>query len=225
MNFPFIYDLLHNNEPKTLFWFVIILILLIYLIDNIFLIIIFYSIIIYYIHSYIHTNQFKESYDINNKYDDAKLKYDKFKNYKNIINFLYNLTDFKKYNISKFRDIEQNLYNFIIKYDCKDNPQLYYNELVDIRHNIISILESFKLDVYDKEHNILLEKLKKDIDDILKKYIDEIYEKYNYNLVKDGIKNDTKLLNNISIKPSNFLENNDLFENKSFNKLKISTIL
>ena len=62
MEFPLIYDIIHNNEPKILFWFIIILVCLLYLIDNLFLVIIFYSIIIYYIHSYIHINKIKESY-------------------------------------------------------------------------------------------------------------------------------------------------------------------
>ena len=103
MDFPIIYDIIHNNEPKTIFWFCVILLLLIYFIDNVFLIIIFASIIIYYIHSYINVNKTKEIDILNHKFDDAKLKYKEFKKYSNITSFLYDLDNFKKYNISKFR--------------------------------------------------------------------------------------------------------------------------
>ena len=229
MEFPIIYDIIHNNEPKVIFWFVIILILMLYLIDNLFLVIIFYSIIIYYIHTYIHINQTNEHYEIENKYNEIKLTDENIKKYKNIINFLYKLKEYKKYNISRFSEIEHLIYKFMDMYEqIKNNNmdiQTNYNTLTDIQYQIIKTVHTFTLHIYNKEHNKNIKELTNEIFDILKNYIDEIYDLYHKELIKDGISHKTKLINNSLIKPSNFLDNNNIFEKSNLSKFKISMIL
>lgn len=233
MEFPLIYDIIHNNEPKVLFWFGVILIILFYFVDNIFLIIIFYTIIIYYIHSYIHTNQFKESYALDNKYNNVELKYEEFKKYKELINLLYELKEYKDVNISKFRDLENLLYKFIRKYEAVKEKnslaQVYYEDLVDLQYHIIKTLDTFKLDVYNKESNDKILELNHQLYDIIEKKLQEVYDIYHLYLVKNKIDNKTKLIDNAKsinyLKPSNFLDHHNMFENTSFNKLKLSSIL
>ena len=229
MEFPLIYDIIHNNEPKILFWFIIILVCLLYLIDNLFLVIIFYSIIIYYIHSYIHINKIKESYDIDNKYNEIQLTNVNIKKYTNIINFLYKLKEYKKYNINRFSEIEHLIYKFMNIYEeIKNNNldiQKKYDTLTDIQYQIIKTVYTFTLHIYTKEYQHNIKELTNEIFNILKKYIDEIYDLYRSQLIKNEISYKTRLINNSLIKPSNFLDNNNIFEKSNLSKFKISMIL
>lgn len=193
-------------DEKTLFFYVIIIICIIYAFStiNITLNIIFGTIIAFYVVNFLYNDYKEKQSDENNikKYEHELIlpKPNKLHKYNDVIKFLFSIQDFYIYNPEAYDELVKSLYNFFNAYGENINNNkisgINYELMDSYKRNAINSLHSiiYKLpnnNNYTKKLNEAIETLQNILDNYLEN-IEKMNKEYIYN---NGYNIDVKLIN------------------------------
>ena len=201
-------------DKKTLFWYIIIFFLVLYVIShyeiklNILFGFIISSLLITYL--YLNFTENKEKHDerINTEKSLIIPKSKELDKYEEIVDFLFSIQDFYTNNSLAYEDLIMYLDNFFISYrEVMNNNEMAginYSNMVDQKNNSLNTLQSIIFNMLpnnsrDKKLNDAVNKL----DSLLNVYLKKVHyinEKYIYD---NGFNVKTKLLDTSNIVPFN----------------------
>jgi len=211
-----------NIDNKTLFFFVVAMIFIIYAFSkiNIELNIIFGTLIagavIYFI--YMYRSEEKQNEDKINTYKKTLIvpHSEIISQYDDIAQYLFSIQDFYIYNPNSYDEIVKELENFFRLYEetlvnskyAGRNYEMMNQKKNHIKNALHSIIYRFPT---DKEYTEKLETAIVVIDKLLKKYLDEIEDLQKKYLYEHGYNNETKVIDRTGIIPSNSYGDDKMF--------------
>ena len=214
-----LYNIINNEGEQMIFNYAIIFVIFIFIFNNlnfnmtILLGLLFATIVVYYWYHYrtennlINTQIYDDKFNIVNPYKKS------LKKYNNIVDSLFYIEDFKKFNIPNYNKITNLFENFTSLYDnCLiDNSFIgnYYNTLNNIKYNIIDCIGKFNYTTNSSTYSDKLNDAQNKIEKLLNDYIDKIISIQNNDIKENGYNNNTKLLDISNILPSNYFETNN----------------
>ena len=153
-----IYNIINFQEPQTIFFYGILLIIFIFIsakIDfnySILIGLIFYSIFIYYLYTNKKENYIDNFEKLTTKYELLNTDNNILKKYPNIIDFLYYMSELKSTSPSIYFQIQVSFANFILLYEaCLQDINLInanYSTLGIIKNKILYTINSFTFNSY-----------------------------------------------------------------------------
>ena len=214
-----LYNIINFEEPQQIFIYFIYLIIFLFVFTNIdfsitlFIGIIFFSILIYYFYTNRNKNYIDSEQKLNAKYETFKTDNNiSIKEYPDIVDFIFYLSTFKKYNINTFNDIVNLLENFVFLYNSINIDKTLANSLFKsmkiIKFYIIDKIETFN---FTTTNNILTEqttKNRKRVEELLDGYLDKVLLIYKKNLYYNGYNNQTIIIDSGNVIEYNLLETN-----------------
>jgi len=209
-NSSFFYDIINNQSKSTLFFFSVLFVITILIFSNIEISFsLFVGLIIYIL--FIRYYATMNNTQIINEKEKFKIKYNKYNisnNHPEIIDFLFNIEDFKLFSFILFNELKILIINFVNTYDnCINDYSLindYYNTLVNLKLKILITIENFNINGAPKDI-IINNKLM--IENILNKYLDNLKLLNDKNNYYNGFDLYAKVIeNNNDIKPSNLFD-------------------
>lgn len=218
-----IYNILNSNDPISLFWYGIIIILGIFIsihfifIPNILIGLIFCCIIIYYLNTY-------KKYNIltREKLDDEKfnLLYSQnriLQKYPEIVDFLYYIENFKENNIQQYNELVSSFENFIkiYEYCIIDNNLIFkfYSTLLGQKIYILSVINTFIFTQQEGGYEKILIKQKIQAEKLLDKYLNNLVILKKKKIYYDGYNNNSNIIGNYNVLPYNLNYSSD-YSNK-----------
>lgn len=216
-----LYNILNYEDPQTIFYFGITLVIFIYITSKIkfnysvLIGLIFYSIFVYYIYTNKKVNYIDEFEKLNTKYEMINTNNNKLKKYPNIIDFLYYIGELKSVSISLYYEIESSFENFIELYEsCLQDIKLInanYETLQTIKNKILYRINAFNLNLLTNAETIKLYNMRKTIEKLLNDFLNELYILQQKNIYYNGYNIKTNLINKNNVYPSNFLDTNNQY--------------
>jgi len=209
-NSSFFYDIINNQSKSTLFFFSVLFVITILIFSNIEISFsLFVGLIIYIL--FIRYYATMNNTQIINEKEKFKIKNNKYNisnNHPEIIDFLFNIEDFKLFSFILFNELKILIINFVNTYDnCINDYSLindYYNTLVNLKLKILITIENFNINGAPKDI-IINNKLM--IENILNKYLDNLKLLNDKNNYYNGFDLYAKVIeNNNDIKPSNLFD-------------------
>ncbi len=217
-----LYDIIHNEDNQTVFNYTVIMIIFIFVFNNITLkysILIgmfFASIVIYYLYTDKSTTVMTKNAINTDKFEIVNPNTNIIENNKDIVDFLFYIENFKKYNIQNYYKITKLFEKFIVLYNSclTDNALIndYYNSLNDTKYDIINCISQFEYVTFSHQQSEKLTEAQNNAEILLNNYIDKIIKINNANIKMDGYDNNTKILDTTNILPFNYKDNNLSFE-------------
>jgi len=209
-NSSFFYDIINNQSKSTLFFFSVLFVITILIFSNIEISFsLFVGLIIYIL--FIRYYATMNNTQIINEKEKFKIKNNKYNisnNHPEIIDFLFNIEDFKLFSFILFNELKILIINFVNTYDnCINDYSLindYYNTLVNLKLKILITIENFNINGAPKDI-IINNKLM--IENILNKYLDNLKLLNDKNNYYNGFDLYAKVIeNNNDNKPSNLFD-------------------
>jgi hypothetical protein len=214
-----LYEIINKETNQMLFNYVVIFIIFIFIFNNvnfnmtILVGLLFATIIVYYWHSYRKINNLSEEKIQDEKFYSVNPDTNILKKYPDMIDSLFYIEDFKKYNIPNYEKIVNLFQNFAELYDaCIINNNFidnYYNSLNNIKYNIINDIEKYNYVTSGSTLSNKLDNAQNNIEIMLNKYIDNLIKLQKQNIEQNGYTNYTKVLDTTNILPYNFSETNN----------------
>ena len=142
-----LYNIINFEEPQQIFYYFIYLIIFLFVFTNIdfsitlFIGIIFFSILIYYFYTNRNKNYIDSEQKLNAKYETFNDESNStIKDYPDIVDFIFYLSTFKKYNQDTFNDIVKLFDNFIFYYNSikidKSLADISFKTMKNIKINL-----------------------------------------------------------------------------------------
>ena len=224
-----LYNIINFEEPRQIFYYFIYLIIFLFIFTNIdfsitlFIGIIFFSILIYYFYTNRNKNYIDSEQKLNAKYetfnDESNVT---IKDYPDIVDFIFYLSTFKKYNQDTFNDIVKLFDNFIFYYNSikidKSLADVSFKTMKNIKFNIVNKIETFN---FTTNNFILTQQTTKNIkrvEELLNGYLDKVLLIYKKNLYYNGYNNQSKIITSNNIIEYNFFNTeHEIIRNKSNN--------
>jgi hypothetical protein len=213
-----------DKETKFIYFVIIILILAIFTRINIKLNIVFACFMIILIISYLSTSktnqEFMEKDILDNKKKLLRLKNKKIEEYPELVNFLFSIQDFYRYNPPSYEEMIFNLNDFILAYE----QALLDNKLAGINYKLcdnfkINILNSLHAIIYNLPDNKeVINKLNESINEfenILTLKMDELFDINKKYIMTNGYNNQTVIINK-KIREYNLFDENKPYTYKIF---------
>lgn len=228
-----LYNILNFQDPQTLFFYgillIIFLILFSYIEINISILIglLFYSILIYYLYTNKEINNIDNFTKLTSKFNSIDTFTDIIKNYPSIIDLLFYMRDFKHHSINIYNDILIQFENFLILYEsCLEDINLInnnYSTLQTIKNKILYKIETFNYNTQNQNYSKKIFLIKKKTQEILNKLLQQLIIIQQKNLYYNGYNINTNIIDNNNILAQNFLDtqneyirNNKLFDIQNF---------
>lgn len=183
-----IYDIINNENNKTLFLYGLLLFFVIFIFKNkqfssgLLIGLIIYIIIVNYSYTYNTENILNDKKKEEIKIENINTEYNEIKMYPEFVDFLFYLKPYESYNESLYLKITQLLNQFLILYEnCILKNELindYYITLLNLKIQILNRIENLSLMGAEN-----LEEIKDNLQIILNKKLEElqlIHDKYIY---------------------------------------------
>lgn len=183
-----IYDIINNENNKTLFLYGLLLFFVIFIFKNkqfssgLLIGLIIYIIIVNYSYTYNTENILNDKKKEEIKIESINTEYNEIKMYPEFVDFLFYLKPYESYNESLYLKITQLLNQFLILYEnCIIKNELindYYITLLNLKIQILNRIENLSLMGAEN-----LEEIKDNLQIILNKKLEElqlIHDKYIY---------------------------------------------
>lgn len=210
-----LYNIINYEEPQQIFYYFIYLIIFLFVFTNIdfsitlFIGIIFFSILIFYFYTSRNKNYINSEQKLNAKYgtfyDDSNAT---IKEYPDIIDYIFYLSTFKKYNQNTFNDIVKLFDNFIFYYNSikidKSLADVSFKTMKNIKFNIINKIETFNFTTNNFILTQQTTKNRKRVEELLNGYLDKVLLIYKKNLYYNGYNNQSKIITSNNIIEYNF---------------------
>lgn len=145
-------------------------------------------IVCWYINGIVNEKKIEEKDDIELKYESLRIK--PKKKYPDIIEFLYEIKDLGNFNLQEYQNMIKHLDNFFTLFedmnnvdyslDQPDQIKYSFDNLKDIKKDILNILHSIVFNLEIDMNNVMIEHLNNDIgylDNLLSSYMEVIFKK------------------------------------------------
>lgn len=211
-----IYNIINYQEPQTIFFYAIILIIALYLGTmvvfniNILLMLIIACVIIYYFYTDKKINYINEYEKLDKKYNSLNTNDETIKNYPTIIDLLYYMRELKIYSITLYDDIIKEVEYFLKLYQaCHQDIKLIDELYMTLQTSVLTItstLDNYNYNTNNVAHSDKIYAIKNKIKDITNNFLAELLEIHRKNLYYNDYNNKTKIINNDKILPINFFD-------------------
>lgn len=220
-----IYNIINYQEPQTIFFYGILLIIFIFIsakIDfnySILIGLIFYSIFIYYLYTNKKENYIDNFEKLNTKYELLNTNNNILKKYPNIIDFLYYMTEYKNISPSIYFKIQELFANFILLYEaCLQDINLInanYSTLGIIKNKILYTINSFTFNILSNVATVKLYDMRKNIESILNNFMNELLILQKKDIYYNSYNIKTQIINTTNIMPSNYFDTHNQYVRNS----------
>ena len=221
-----LYNIINFEEPQQIFYYFIYLIIFLFVFTNIdfsitlFIGIIFFSILIYYFYTNRNKNYIDSEQKLNDKYETFNDESNStIKDYPDIVDFIFYLSTFEKYNQDTFNDIVKLFDNFIFYYNSikidKSLADISFKTMKNIKFNIINKIETFNFTTNNFILTQQTTKNRKRVEELLNGYLDKVLLIYKKNLYYNGYNNQSKIITSNNIIEYNFFNTeHEIIRNK-----------
>jgi hypothetical protein len=216
-----IYNIINYQEPQTIYFYGILLIIFIFIsakIDfnySILIGLIFYSIFIYYLYTNKKENYIDNFEKLNTKYELLNTDNNILKKYPNIIDFLYYMSEFKSTSPSIYFKIQTLFANFILLYEaCLQDINLInenYSTLEIIKNKILYTINSFTFNLLSNVGTVKLYNMRKIVEDMLNDFMNELLVLQKKNIYYNSYNTKTKIINTDNVIPSNYFDTHNQY--------------
>jgi hypothetical protein len=224
-----LYNIINFEDPQQIFYYFIWLIIFLFVFTNIdfsitlFIGIIFFSILIYYFYTDRNKNYVDAEQKLNTKYETFSNDTNTIiKEYPDIVDYIFYLSTFKKYNPDTFDDIVKLFDNFIFLYNSinidKSLADSLFKIMNNIKFNIINKIETFNFTTNNIVLSRQISKNKKSVEELLNRYLDIVLLIHKKNIYYNGYNNKSKIITTNNIIEYNFFDtNHEIGRKKNFN--------
>ena len=216
-----IYNIINYQEPQTIFFYGILLIIFIFIsakIDfnySILIGLIFYSIFIYYLYTNKKENYIDNFEKLTTKYELLNTNNNILKKYPNIIDFLYYMSEFKSTSPSIYLQIQALFANFILLYEaCLQDINLInanYSTLEIIKNKILYTINSFTFNLLSNIGTVKLYDMRKNVENMLNNFMNELLVLQKKDIYYNNYNTKTQIINTNIIMPSNYFDTDNLY--------------
>lgn len=222
-----LYNIINFEEPNVVFLYGVLMIIFIILFSilsinySIIIGLLFYSILIYYFYTDRNLNNVYASQKFNDKFETLQRPTNIYKDYPDIVDFIFYMQDMRKYSFSLYDQITSLFREFCILYQsCNKDYNLIdnlYLRMIDIKIEIMNKINAYiyNLDGYQFTQKIF--KCKQEAEQILNKYLDELILIKKKKIYYNGYNIKSKILDTTGVLPYNIVSNS----NPEFNNIKI----
>jgi hypothetical protein len=220
-----IYNIINYQEPQTLFFYGILLIIFIFISRkinfnySILIGLIFYSIFIYYLYTDKKKNYIDNFEKINTKYELLNTNNNILKKYPNIIDFLFYMSELKITSPFLYFKIQTFFVNFILLYEaCLEDINLInqnYSTLGVIKNKILYTINSFTYNLLSNTETVKLYNMRKQIESMFNKFMEELLIIQKKDIYYNGYNIKTQIINTDNVLPANYFDSNNQYVRNS----------
>jgi hypothetical protein len=210
------YNILNYQNPQTIFWYGIILIVFIFFSTKInfnyslLIGLIFYAIFIYYLYTDKKVEYIDTFEKLNDKYSMLNTNNNILKKYPNIIDFLYYMTEFKESSPRIYLEIETLFENFILMYEsCLQDINLInknFLSLTTTKNKIMYTINFFTFNILSNSPTIKLYHMRKTVENMLNDFLEELLTIQKKDLYYNGYNTKTQLIESSNVLPVNYFD-------------------
>jgi hypothetical protein len=211
-----IYNIINYQEPQTIFFYGILLVIFIYVSSkinfnySILIGLLFYSILIFYLYTNKKVNYIDNFDELNIKYNTLSTKNNILKKYPNIIDFLYYMADLKYSSPRTYFEIQTLFENFILLYEaCLQDINLInanISTLQIIKNKILYTINAFTFNLLSNVETQKLYDMRRTVESMLNKFMEELITIQKKDIYYNGYNNKTQIFNTENVIPANFFD-------------------